>query len=190
MPNSVAKCYTFLPFASFRKFLRDPLARLFLIAFMTLQPTMVLAAESANTIAGGWRLLRSPNPQGGPDAISVGHTADVTRSDLDLAGMMLKCSDNGPEIVIVVVTPFPPRAQPEVTIAASGQEWRFVASIVPPGAQLLLPPEAARLATGAWQRATELSIQVKSAEKTFSGVIPTGELGTAFTTLLANCPTR
>jgi hypothetical protein len=166
------------------------LAAMVLAACIMLQAGLALAVESANDMAGGWRLLRSPNPQGGPDAISVSHTADVTKSDLDLAGMMLKCSEHGPEIAIVVVEPFSPRARPEVTIGASGQEWHFGASVGPPGAQLILPPEAAQLAMGRWQRATELSIQVKSGERSFAGVIPIADLATAFATLLANCPSH
>jgi hypothetical protein len=166
------------------------LAAMVLAACIMLQAGLAPAVESTNDMAGGWRLLRSPNPQGGPDAISVSHTADVTKSDLDLAGMMLKCSEHGPEIAIVVVEPFSPRARPEVTIGASGQEWHFGASIGPPGAQLILPPEAAQLAMGRWQRATELSIQVKSEERSFAGVIPIADLATAFATLLANCPSH
>src|SRR5271168_4825245 len=35
---------------------------------------------------GEWRLVRSPDPRGGPDAVSIMHTADVSRSDPDFAG--------------------------------------------------------------------------------------------------------
>jgi hypothetical protein len=43
----------------------------------------------------------------------ISHTADVTKSDLDIAGMMLKYGEHGPEIAIAVVEPFSPRARPE-----------------------------------------------------------------------------
>jgi hypothetical protein len=196
-PNSrtlanVAKMPHLLPLPRYasvwlRKILRDPVVRLCVAAFCMLQPAIVPAAETPGALPGGWRLLRAPNPQGGPEAISVSHTADVTRSDLDLAGIMLKCSDHGPEIVIVVVTPFPPREQPQVTIAASGQEWRFAASIVPPGAQLLLPPEAVRLATGPWQTAHELSVKITSPGQSFGGVVPVDGLAAAFAELSVKC---
>jgi hypothetical protein len=101
--------------------------------------------------------------------------------------MMMKCGEHGPEVVIVVVTPFPPRAQPELTITANGKEWHFVASVVPPGAELLLPANALQLVTGAWQRASELSVKVTSPEQSFQGVIPIEGLAGAFTELSVSC---
>jgi hypothetical protein len=150
-------------------------------------------ADPAPPTADGWRLLRTPNPRGGGDAISISHTADITRSDLDLAGLMLRCHDPaahdpGAEVVLVVVTPFPPRAQPSVTIGADGKEWRFEASVVSPGAELLLPAEAADLAAGLWQSAHELVVKVSSPEQSFGGVIPIDGLAAALATLAANCP--
>ena len=139
------------------------------------------AAATQAATAGNWRLLRTANPQGGRDAVSMSRTADMARSDLDLAGMMLKCGEHGTEN-------FPPRARPEVTISALGREWRFGASVVPPGAELLLPTEATYLAAGAWQSAHELSVSVKSQEQSFRGIIPIDGLAAAFATLSANCP--
>ena len=155
-------------------------------SFVIIRP-QELAAQSKNGSSGGWHFLRSANPHGGPEAISVSHTADITRSDIDLAGMMLKCGEHGPEVVIVVVTPFPPRARPEVTIAAAGKEWRFAPSIVPPGAQLLLPADATQLAAGPWQMAHELSVKVTSPEQSFAGVIPIDGLAGAFAELSVSC---
>jgi hypothetical protein len=152
--------------------------------------TAVAANGPAPPAVGGWHLIRSANPRGGPDAVSMSHTADLSRSDLDLAGLMLRCGDQSLEVVIVVVTPFPPRARPSVTIGADGKEWRFDASIVPPGAELLLPKEATSLATGPWQLAHELAVKVSSSEQSFGGVVPIDGLGNALTTLTRNCPAR
>jgi hypothetical protein len=153
--------------------------------------------------AGGWRLLHSPSPIGGNGMASMSHTADMRRSDLDLAGLMLQCPNEAPqsqaapsaethrtgaEIVIVVITPFPPLAQPHVTIDAAGQEWRFDAHIVPPGAELLLPTQAAKLAAGPWQSIHELTIKVSWQGRSFTGVIPIDGLADALATLAANCP--
>ena len=147
-----------------------------------------LSAEAALADApSGWRLLRTANPRGGPDAISMSHTADTLRSDLELAGLMLRCSEKGPDVVIVVVSPFPPRAHPRVTIGADGKELQFEASVVSPGAELLLPAEAAHLAAGAWQSAHELVIKVSSQDQSFGGVIPIDGLGEAFVKLSASC---
>jgi hypothetical protein len=55
---------------------------------------------------GSWRLVRTPNPRGGPDAVSVMQTPDPSRSDIDLAGLMLRCSDRGFEVLIVLLHPF------------------------------------------------------------------------------------
>jgi hypothetical protein len=151
-------------------------------------PVELPAADSKSAEMSGWQLLRSANPQGGRDAIAMGRTADTARSDLALAGMMLKCGEHGTEIVIVAVAPLPPRARPEVTISAAGKEWRYAASVVPPGAELLLPMDAARLTAGVWQSARELSVQVKSPEQSFAGVIPIDGLTAALATLSANCP--
>lgn len=147
------------------------------------------AFSDAPKLSGGWYLLRSVNPRGGPDAVSVSHTADIGRSDLDLAGLMLRCGDHGTaEFVVVAVTPFPPRARPEVFIHADGKRWQFSADVVPPGAELLLPADAAVLAHGPWQSAHELAIEVRSAEQSFRGVVPIDGLADALATLKTNCP--
>ena len=132
----------------------------------------VLAAPAAADAphphaTGGWRLMRAANPHGGADAVSMSHTADIIRSDLELAGLMLRCGETGADVVIVVVSPFPPRAHPSVTISAQGRESHFEARVLPPGAELLLPAEAAGLAAGSWQSAHELAVKVSSQEQSF-----------------------
>jgi hypothetical protein len=179
--------------ARFRKAKTAMLHHLARAAASLLAASMVLtAAVAANdpteTTVSGWRLIRSKNPQGGPDAVSMSHTADITRSDLELAGLMLRCADKGVDVVIVVVTPFPPRARPAVTVSASNKEWRFDTHVVPPGAELLLPAEAMALASGPWQSAHELAVKVSSPEQSFGGVIPIDGLADALATLIPNCP--
>jgi len=155
--------------------------------------------------SSGWRLLQGINPAGGGGTASMIHTSDMMRSDLDLAGLMLRCHDANPpgtgmqvqeaaptdratQVVIVVVTPFPPRTMPRVTIGAPGKEWHFEARVVPPGAELLLPAEAADLAAGPWQSTHELTVKVSWQERSFGGVIPIDGLANALATLNANCP--
>lgn len=161
------------------------------------------SASAATPQTGGWRLLSKPDPVGGGGMASMSHTADMTRSDLDLVGLMLRCrakgaqgaalptgdaDQTGAEIAIVVITPFPPLAQPQVTVGAAGKEWRFDARIVPPGAELLLPAPASDLAAGPWQSANALTIKVSWQDRSFSGVIPIDGLAEALATLAANCP--
>jgi hypothetical protein len=139
----------------------------------------------------------------------MSHTSDMTRSDLDLAGLMLRCHDTGTamqgvdatsptvqdddtngigaQIAIVVVTPFPPRARPSVTIGAAGKEWHFDARVLPPGVELLLPSQATDLASGPWQSTPELAVKVSWQERSFKGVIPIDGLADALATMAGNC---
>jgi hypothetical protein len=159
-------------------------------AILTTAVTALIAAASADAAqVGGWHLLRTANPHGGADAVSISHTADITRSDPDLAGLMLRCGEIGAEVVIVAISTFPPCAQPGVTIGADGKEWRFETRVVPPGAELLLPAQATALAMGPWQSAHEITVKISSPEQSFGGVIAIDGLGAALATLSANCPT-
>src|SRR5882757_2159539 len=40
-----------------------------------------------------WPLVRTPHPQGGPQAVAIMRTADTARSDPDLAGLMIRCKE-------------------------------------------------------------------------------------------------
>jgi hypothetical protein len=165
------------------------LAGLCLFALLGFPAAPAFSDTQYPKLSGGWYLLRSANPRGGPDAVSVSHTADGSRSDLDLAGLMLRCGDHGAaEVVVVAVTPLPPRARPDVFIHADGKQWQFSADVVPPGAELLLPADAAILAAGPWQLVHELEVQVRSPEQSFGGVVPIDGLSDALATLKANCP--
>ncbi len=46
----------------------------------------VEAGSRTSQLPGGWRLVKTPDPSGGPDAVSVLHAADTTKSDLNFAG--------------------------------------------------------------------------------------------------------
>lgn len=144
---------------------------------------------TANPAAlGEWRLVRTHGPQGEPDTVSIMHTADMGRSDLDLAGLMLRCRDNGAEVLIILVRSLSPRARPDVTITVAGQATRFSATVVPPLTAVLLPPEAAEMAKGSWQTAAEISIEITDAQGPIKGVIPLTGLKAAYDALMANCP--
>jgi hypothetical protein len=138
-------------------------------------------------LASGWHLLRSKNPAGGADAVSMNRAADMS-SDVDLAGLMLRCHEGRAEVLVVVVTPFAPRSQPAVTISANGQEWHFDATVVSPGVQLLLPVTATALASGPWQSANQLAVKISWQQTAIAGVIPIDGLRGALATLIANCP--
>lgn len=153
--------------------------------------TFLATASSAtppDAAPNSWRLVRTTNPHGGPDAVSMIHTADLVHSDPDFAGLMLRCAQSDVEVLIVVVTPFPPGAHPDVTISAGANEWRFSGQVIPPGAELLLPPESATLARTAWQSARELAVKVSSPDQPLRGVVPIDGMAAALATLMPNCP--
>jgi hypothetical protein len=158
------------------------------LALLVVFSTIVApAAASRSPLPGGWHLIRTKNPTGGPDAVSVSHTADVTRSDIDFAGVMLRCGEKNIEVIVVTVAPFSPRAKPEVTVRGNAQEWHFSAQVISPGAELQLPVEAVTLAFGAWQSASELTVQVVSPERSFAGVVAIEGMSDALAALSTYC---
>jgi hypothetical protein len=149
-------------------------------------------------LGGGWKLMHSQG-RDGRDNLAMSHIADMTRSDLDLAGLLLRCHAKAdpPEpmmggataqLLIVVITPFPPHTVPAVTIGAGSKEWHFDARVVPPGVELLLPAEATELASGPWQAMHELAVKVSSKGRSFGGVVPIDGLQAALAALAAECP--
>jgi hypothetical protein len=148
------------------------------------------ADKQQPSVAGTWRLVRTPNPTGGADAISIIQTADISRSDLDLAGLMIRCAETTTEVLIVLVRPFPPRARPQVTIGTGSKRLDFTASVAPPGLMLLLPPEANALAAGSWQTEPELTIEVADEHAPIHGVVPLTGIGPALRQLRLTCASK
>jgi len=140
--------------------------------------------------SGAWKLVRSADPRGGPDAVSIMHTAEPSKSDLDIAGLMLRCAGSGIEALVVVIEPRPPRDRPRVTFRAMGANTTFDATVVPPFSALLLPQEAAALFTGPWQFADDLSIQVDGNQTSVHGVVLLAGLRPALDRLLGSCVSR
>ena len=144
---------------------------------------------------GTWRLVRTPNPASGADTVSIMRTADIVKSDIDLAGLMLRCAQNNFDVIVVVVRPLPPRTHPKVTLGAGGSRVDFTATVVPPGAEVLLPADASALTSGPWQTAPELSVQIAAIDSgepsaPVQGIIPLAGLGNAIQLLLSNCTPR
>src|SRR5262249_17223849 len=88
------------------------------------------------TSGGSWRLVRTPDPRGGPDAVSIMQTADAARSDIDLVGLTLRCSDTGFDVLVVFLKPFPPRAHPKVKLTTGSATVHLEATVIPPGAAI------------------------------------------------------
>jgi hypothetical protein len=147
-------------------------------------------AQAAPMTPGGWRLVRTPGPPGEKAAVAIMHVADTARSDLGLAGLMVRCAEGGPELLVVMLAPLPPRARPQVTLRAGAEETRVEAKVTPPGAALLLPTSPQALLAGAWRAEPDLAIDVAAEGTTTRGVVPLTGLRTAMTALTAACTAR
>jgi hypothetical protein len=173
----------------------DDAARLRCFESATAKPRTNSATRTLGPEAGTWRLVRTPNPSGGQDAVSIMQTADTTRSDFNLAGLALRCQDGGVEVLIVLVGALSLRAHPKVAVSAGGESMDFTATVVPPGASLLLPKTATELASGLWTATSEMTVQIEtgqtdSAPGPIRGVVPLKGLGSALPSLLAICSTQ
>lgn len=147
--------------------------------------------DQGTNVAGAWRLVRSRGAAGGREAISIMHTAELSKSDVDFAGLMLRCGDKGAvEVLVVLVETFPPSSNPKITTVAGQDRAEFTGTVVPPGALVLLPPEAAVLAQGHWQAAPELSVTLEEGKTLLRGSIPLEGLGAALLALRSSCPMR
>ena len=137
----------------------------------------------------GWRLVRTPRPGGGKDAVSIMHTGDPLRSDPELAGLVIRCSATGNEVLIALIGPLSLRAHPQVLLGDAGAGPPLEAKVVPPGALVLLPSEATVLANGRWKALSELSVRVTNEGNSVRGVVPLKGLAAGLLILAANCPT-
>jgi hypothetical protein len=138
-------------------------------------------------LAGGWHFVRTRNPNGGADAISIMHSADTSRSDLDLAGLMIRCGESSAEVIIVILPALPFSTRPHVTFGKPGNEIQFEARVAPPGTVVLLPNDATALVSGSWQTLEDLFIRIDDGQSTIHGVVKLAGLAAAFTKLQASC---
>ena len=150
----------------------------------------VEAGSQLTPLEGGWRLVKSRNPDGGADAISAMHVADGTKSDGRLAGLSLRCGRNGIEVALIVIEPLPRSTRPAVALMTGGKREEFEASVIQGGETLLLPAEASKLAAGDWQGATELLVEIANKPTDIRGAVSIGGLATAFRYLSQNCSAR
>ncbi len=160
-----------------------------LVAASTARPAGAAEQRRNSELTGGWQFVRTSNPRGDADAISIMHTADTSRSDLDLAGLMIRCSDGRPEAVIVLIRPLPLRARPHVVFGKPGNEIQLEATVALPGTAIVVP-DATALVTGPWQGQNDLFIRVDDGQDTTHGVVVLAGLEAAFRELLASCPAR
>ena len=136
-----------------------------------------------------WQLARTPNPSGGRDSISITKITNPTPSEQDVAGLMLRCAEGATtNVLIVLAAPLPLRAHPKVIVAAGATTTEFIASVVPPGALVLLPEKASALVEKTWPSVPELAVSITDNNRALRGVIPIKDLSNAMQELQSNCP--
>jgi hypothetical protein len=178
-------------YAEFEKcrVLGDDQARLACLKNLLPKTTDELARSSASD---SWPLVRTPHPRGGggPDAVSVMRTADTTRSDPELAGLMIRCAEKpGLEIVLALVRPIPPRSRRDVVVVAAGAAQVLLhAEVTSAGTALLLPVETSTFTAGPWSNTKEIAVTIRDPDGEIRGVIPIDGIGRAMAKLSANCP--
>lgn len=164
-------------------------------AAQTFVPPLIRVQARLNPENGGnvgrWRLVRTPGPENSGDVVSIMHVADALKSDLDFAGLMIRCREKSAlQIAFVVIRPFPPRAHPKISISAGQMNVHFETSVVPPGSLLSLPNEAEVLARGPWQSASQLIVEIDSDGDKIHGIVSLENFAGAIAFLQANCPAQ
>jgi hypothetical protein len=155
----------------------------------------LLASPSADpATAGGiqdrWPLVVTPPPPGGShEAVSIMRTADTTRSDPDLAGLMIRCQEKpGLQVVLALVRPLPPLAQRDVVVNPTTTAAVIHSEVSPLGTGVVLPVEPTMFTTGQWRDLKELAVLIHDPEADIRGVIPLDGLAPAMAKLSARCP--
>jgi hypothetical protein len=118
-------------------------------------------SQEQPTASGTWQLARTPNPSGGPDTISITKITNPTPSEQDVAGLMLRCAEGATTAVLIVLAaPLPLPTHPRVTVVAGATTTEFIASVLAPGALVLLPEKASALVEKTWQSVPQLTVAI------------------------------
>lgn len=169
--------------------IQDPTARLKCYENLT-APEAILpnAAPSspASQNIGRWRLVRTPNPRGGKEAVSIMRTGELANSDPEFAGLMVRCGDADIEVLLVLVKPIPFRAKPRVSIGGA----RFDSTVAPPGSAILLPAEVGVLARQSWPSLPRLAVEVDESGTITKGTVGLDDFDVALKALDAACALR
>lgn len=118
----------------------------------------------------GWRLTRSASPGGGTTA-SILRTADPGSSDVEVAGLMFRCAENGTDALFIVLSPFGPAAKPTIAVDLGGVRVETEASVLPSGAGLLMPRDMLALFHAQEKTSADLSFLISEGGRRFSGRI-------------------
>lgn len=146
-------------------------------------------AEERLTQAGAsrsWNLSIAKGPQGETSA-AIMHTADFDHSDPSLAGLMLRCANQGLDVILISLLPFPPKTHPQVVLQNKTQTVRLTGSVIPTGAGILVPITGEELSRGAWQESPELTVKILDGDTAIQGVVTLAGLPEAANHLESQC---
>lgn len=153
----------------------------------SLPPKKFAAADTL----GRWRLVHVPAPRTGSPLPALLQVADPAQSDPGFIGMMIRCGekDRESELVplFVVAEPFPPQAQPQVTLRASGPTIILNAHGIPTGAAVSIPLDIYGQMLGAWHSNSNLSVSIKNDSTTLNGLIRLSGLLEGLNQLATEC---
>jgi len=135
---------------------------------------------------GNWRLVRTPNPRGGKEAISINRTGDLAGSDPDFVGLMIRCGESDVEVLLVMLRPLSFRARPQVSVNGA----KFESIVAPPGLNILLPRDVTDLAIQRWPALPYLSLEIADGGTTTKGKVLLDGFDVAFNALNAACLLR
>jgi len=76
---------------------------------------------------------------------------------------------------------------PRVTVVAGATTTEFIASVVPPGALVLLPEKASALVERTWQSVPKLTVTITAEHHALRGIMPLQDLSNALQELQSNC---
>jgi len=148
------------------------------------------AASRTSPLQGGWKLVDTADPNGGPDAVSIIHASDTARSDLNLAGLTFRCGQLGIEALLIVLQPLS-RAQPiPVTVKNGSSEQAFRGlrhSRRRIGAAARRCRQDCRYGLA---NCSELSVELEIKPVPIHGVVPVTGLSGAMQILARNCVSR
>jgi hypothetical protein len=148
------------------------------------------AKPPAEGLMDPWPLVVTPPPAGGGghEAASIMRTADTTRSDPDLAGLMIRCQEKpGFQVLLALVRPLPPLAKRSVVVSPTTTPTVIHARVSPLGTGIVLPVEPTAFTTGQWRDFKELAVLIQDPQADIRGVIPLEGLAPALAKLSAKC---
>jgi hypothetical protein len=153
-----------------------------------INPKAAAVPQPEPTASEAWQLVRTPNPSGGPDSISI-TKINPTPSEQDVTGLMLRCAEGATtNVLVVLAAPLTPRSHPKVNVVAGATTTEFIASVVPPGTLILLPEKASALVEKTWQTVPELAVSITDHNRALRGLIPLEDISNAMQQLQSNCP--